>query len=81
MAHTYAGILGLLAMLVVIARGIKNGAGVEGTLFEAFVGLAAFTLVGFVLGKLADHAIQDSVTQQMERELAQQGTADDSSST
>lgn len=78
MAQTYAGILGLLAMLVVTARGIKNGAGVEGTLFQAFVGLVAFTVVGFVLGKIADHAVQDSVTQQMELELAQHGTAAES---
>ena len=42
MGRIYAGILGPLAMAVIICRGIKDSAGVEGTLTMAIVALAAY---------------------------------------
>ena len=46
MGRVYAGILGPLAMAVVICRGWLESGGVEGTLTLAMVYLAVFALLG-----------------------------------
>ena len=50
MGRIYAGILGPLAMVVIICRGLKDSAGVEGTLTLAIVALAVYAIIGSVLG-------------------------------
>lgn len=71
MGRTYAGILGLLAMLVVVVRGMKNAAGVEGTLWTACINLAVFSLAGFILGSIAESTVKESVRKEMESRLAE----------
>jgi hypothetical protein len=69
MGRLYAGILGPLAMTIVICRGWLNSGGVEGTLTLATLSLAGFALVGAVLGHIAQTTIDQSVRMKLEREL------------
>ena len=53
MGRVYAGILGTLAMAVVICRGRLDSGGVENTLSLAIVYLVLFSLVGALIGQIA----------------------------
>jgi hypothetical protein len=70
MGRIYAGILGPLAMVVIICRGIKDSAGVEGTLTLAIVALAIYAIVGSVLGQIAQATVDESVRLRIEQQLA-----------
>jgi short subunit dehydrogenase-like uncharacterized protein len=70
MGRIYAGILGPLAMTVIIVRGIKDSAGVEGTLTIAIVALAAYAVIGAVLGRIAQATVDESVRWKIEQQLA-----------
>jgi hypothetical protein len=71
MGRVYAGILGPLAMAVVICRGWLSSGGVEGTLTQAIAFLFLFALVGGVLGHIAQAAIDESVRSKLEQQLRQ----------
>lgn len=71
MGRTYAGILGPLAMAVVIFRGWLVSGGVEGTLSQAILFLILFTVVGACLGHIAQATIDESVRARIEQQLAQ----------
>ena len=71
MARIYAGILGSLAMAVVICRGWLNSGGVEGTLTTATFHLALFALVGAILGHIAQATIDQSVQARLAAQLTQ----------
>jgi hypothetical protein len=73
MGRAYAGILGPLAMAVVICRGWLVSAGVEGTLSHAVLYLALFAVVGAILGHLAQSTVDESVRARLEQQLAQPG--------
>lgn len=69
MGRVYAGILGPLAMVVIIGRGIKDSAGLEGTLTLAIAALAVYAVIGSVLGYIADSTVDESVRIRIERQL------------
>ena len=69
MGRVYAGILGPLAMAVVICRGWLASGGVEGTLTLAIVYLAVFALLGAILGHIAQTTIDESVRARLEQQL------------
>jgi hypothetical protein len=69
MGRIYAGILGPLAMAVVICRGLLGSAGVEGTLTQATLYLALFAVVGATLGHLAQTTIDESVRTKLQSQL------------
>ncbi len=71
MARTYAGILGTLAMAVVICRGCLQASGVQGTLTTAIFSLILFALVGAILGRIAQSTIDESVQSQLQQQLTQ----------
>ena len=73
MGRTYAGILGPLAMAVVICRGWLGSAGATGTLTQAILFLALFAVVGAILGHVAQVTVDESVRAKLEAQLAQQG--------
>jgi hypothetical protein len=66
----YAGILGPLAMAIVICRGWLASGGVEGTLTSATLSLALFAVIGAFLGHLAQTTIDESVRAGLEQQLA-----------
>jgi len=70
MGRIYAGVLGPLAMAVVICRGLKDSAGLEGTLTLAVVALAIYALVGAVVGQIAQATVDESVRLKIEQQLA-----------
>jgi hypothetical protein len=70
MGRVYAGILGPLAMAVIICRGWLESGGVEGTLTLAILYLAVFALVGACLGYIAQTTIDESVRAKIEQQLA-----------
>ncbi len=72
MGRAYAGILGPLAMAVVICRGWLVSGGVEGTLTHAVLFLFLFAAVGAVLGHIAETTVDESVRSRLESQLAQQ---------
>ncbi len=72
MGRAYAGILGPLAMAVVICRGWFESGGVEGTLGLATLYLAIFSVVGALIGHLAQATIDESVRAKLQQQLAQQ---------
>ncbi len=69
MGRIYAGILGPLAMVVIICRGIRDSAGVEGTLVLAIIVLAAYSIIGSILGQIAQATVDESVRQKLEQQL------------
>jgi len=70
MGRIYAGILGPLAMVVIICRGIKDSAGLEGTLTLAIAALAVYAVIGAVLGQIAQATVDESVRLKIEQQLA-----------
>lgn len=71
MGRTYAGILGPLAMTVVICRGWLDSGGVLGTLNYAILALAAFAVLGAILGQLAQNTVDESVRTRLQQQLSQ----------
>jgi hypothetical protein len=69
MGRVYAGILGPLAMSVVICRGWLGSGGVEGTLTLATFHLVLFAAVGAILGHLAQTTVDESVRAKLEQQL------------
>jgi hypothetical protein len=68
----YAGILGPLAMAVVICRGWLGSGGVEGTLSSAVAYLVLFSFVGAIIGLIAQATVDESVRSKLEQQLARQ---------
>ena len=69
MARQYAAILGLLAMMVSLSRGILAGSTGEATLWTAWLGLLAFTAIGAVIGGVAEWVVRDTVSSRILSEL------------
>jgi len=77
-ARTYAVILSLIGMLVVLARALKNGAGLEGTVTHAIVWMTILALVGLFVGAIAAATIDESVRTKAQAEIdAFSATADE----
>ena len=69
MGPSYAGILGTLANVIVILRGVLQGYAVEGTIKLSILLLFVFAAIGYVIGKIAESTIEDSIQVQLQREL------------
>ena len=70
MARIYAGILGPLAFLASLARGMMHGGGTETVIRTAWYCLLAFAAAGYVVGRLAEWTIEDSLSSRLAAELA-----------
>ena len=71
MGRVYAGVLGPLAMAVVICRGWFGSGDAAGTLGLAIVYLAIFSVVGALIGQIAQATIDESVRAKLEEQLSQ----------
>lgn len=78
MGRAFAGILGPLALVTVIARGLLHGAAVEATLTTGWLVLIAFAAIGYVIGELAGWTVDDSVRARFTAEMAVIETPDGS---
>ena len=70
--RTFAGILGHVALTLIVARGMRYGAGFNSTLCSALLGLAAFALLGFCAGTLAEWIVEQSVRARVAAEVESQ---------
>ena len=70
MAYIYAGILGPLAFVTSLARGLVHGGGAQSTLFAAWCSLLVFSAIGLVVGWLASQTVEQSVVGRVSAELA-----------
>ena len=71
MGRLYAGILGPLAMAVMICRGWLASSGVESTLSLATIYLVVFSVVGALIGQIAQATIDESVRAKLQQQLNQ----------
>jgi len=69
LARSYAIVMALLAMLVVLMRAMKNHAGFEGTISTALVWMILFGMIGLVVGAIAQATVDQSVLRIVEEEL------------
>jgi len=69
MGRVYAGILGPLAMAVVICRGLLGSGGVESTITSAITYLAIFSVVGAIIGQIAQSTVDESVRAKLQEQL------------
>ena len=76
MAHVYAGILGPLAFLTSLARGVLHGGGTESVLWTAWCSLLAFAAVGYVIGWVAGKTVEESVRGRISAQLAAEQPAE-----
>ncbi|MEJ5342305.1 MAG: hypothetical protein WHT09_12115 [Thermogutta sp.] len=70
MGRICAGILGPLAMVGAIVHGLIHGADVNEILWRSWVCLVVFSIVGGVLGIIAESVIRESIQQRLKEELA-----------
>lgn len=70
MGRTYAGVLGPLALVVVVVRCLRYGSGAESTMFGASLCLVGFAGIGYLAGRLAQWIVDESVRSRVEAELA-----------
>ena len=71
MGRVYAGVLGPLAMAVVICRGWLSSGDALNTLGLATVYLAIFSVVGALIGHIAQATIDESVRAKLQQQLSQ----------
>ncbi len=69
LACKYAGVLGTLAMSVVLLRAIKDSSGSASVLWTAVVFLASFSAAGLVVGWVAEATVVGSVKAQFEEQV------------
>ncbi len=74
MGPTYAGTLGPIAFVTMLARGIINGSSADHVLLAAVVCLVAFAGIGYITGRVADQIVLESVKRRFDVELNQQQT-------
>lgn len=76
MARTYAGVLGSLAFLVSLARGLLHGGSAESVVWGACGCLLVFAVIGCGLGQMAQGIVDDAVVGRLAAELAAQERAE-----
>ncbi len=70
MARTYSAVMALVGMIVVLLRGMKDGAGVDGTIAAGLCWMVLLGAIGLVVGTLAAQTVDESVRAKIEAELA-----------
>jgi len=71
-ARTYAGILGLVALLTSLARGFIHAHQTDAILLGAWQSLLVFAAVGYVAGWIAGRIVEESVNSTIQDELARE---------
>lgn len=66
----YAGVLGPLAVVVVVIRGLRRGVATDTTMLAGALCLLSFAAIGYIIGRIADRIVDDSAQTKVELELA-----------
>ena len=72
MGRAYAGVLGPVAFLVTMVRGLMHGSAAESTLLAASGALFLFAGIGYVIGQVARWTIYDAVRSKVAAEVSVQ---------
>ncbi len=64
MGRTYAGILGPLSFVTVIARSMVDGGSAESALIAAALALFVFAGIGYIVGSIAERAVMEAIQTQ-----------------
>lgn len=70
MARTYAGVLGPLAFAISLSRGLLAGGGIDSVLWAGWGCLIVFSVIGAVVGWIAETTVMESVNREIEKEVA-----------
>ena len=70
MARAYSGVLGVMAMIFVILRGLLLGMHADDILGMCLAVFATFAAVGYVIGMIADRTVCESVENRFRAEIA-----------
>ncbi|MCA9268660.1 MAG: hypothetical protein KDA41_09325 [Planctomycetales bacterium] len=70
MGRIYAGVLGLLAFVTILARGWLENAVGGMTVIHAAAAMFVFALVGAIVGMLAEQAVVEAVRKKFDAEVA-----------
>ncbi len=81
MARTYSAIMALIGMVVVLLRGMKDGAGFDGTIAAGLCWMVLLGAIGLVVGFIAAQTVDESVRTKIEAELATMAGANGSDTT
>ncbi len=69
MGSSYAGILGPIAFVSMITRGLIGGSSANSVLISSAVSLITFAAIGYVTGRLAEQVVLESVKLRFDREM------------
>ena len=69
MGSSYAGILGPIAFVSMLTRGVIGGSSADSVLLSSAVSLIAFASIGYIIGRLAEQVVLESVKQRIDREI------------
>jgi len=69
-ARTFAAIMALIGMQVILLRAMKDGAGFEGTIPTALAWMALLGAIGMIVGTIAQATVDESVRTKIEAEFA-----------
>ncbi len=75
MARAYAGVLGAIALSLVILRGLVLGVHPNEILSQALVVFCLFAFMGYWIGFTADKTVSESVENRFRSEMASLETA------
>ena len=70
MARAYSGVLGSLALCLVIARGLVLGLPPNDCLTQSLAVFVVFAVIGFCIGYMADRTVCESVENRFREEMA-----------
>ncbi len=70
MARAYSGVLGAMALSLVILRGLMLGMLPNEILSQGLVVFFAFAIIGYAIGFLADKTVCESVENRFRSEMA-----------
>jgi len=65
MARSYAGVIGLLAFTVVIARNMLHDGSMTSSVQQALVCMVVYALIGGVVGRVAQFIVDDLVRSEL----------------
>ena len=70
MGRIYAGTLGLLAFVIMLARGLAGSSNQGALMLQAVAAMFVFAGVGWLAGVIAQATIDDAVRRQFDAEVA-----------
>jgi hypothetical protein len=68
-AQIYSGILGTLAFITTVARGMIHCGEAQSVLWSASISLILFSIIGLIIGWIAGYIVEESTTARLVAEM------------